>query len=139
MLLRQTFRSIVAASLLALSGAGLIFAEQQSPPAESRPQLMVFLALYERGPAWVQDKPPFEQPFLKDHIAHFEALGDRLIAAGSVRGSAGEQLSGVVLFKAADLAEAEGWLAKDPIVINHVSTGRIVQWGTPWIRAYARD
>lgn len=115
------------------------------PPSQQEPLVtptapeMVFMAIYERGPRYDDAKPIFEQPSIKEHIAHHEALGSRLIAAGPLRPEAGSKAAGVVIIKASDIAAAREWLNSDPAVVSGTLQATIAQWRVSRISAYERS
>ena len=134
------------ASLILLSvglAAGLLSqqpspeAALQGPPAASlKPK--VFAAIYERGPAYQKGKTIFQQPAMKEHIAHHEALGERLIAAGPLKALPGDKVVGIIVFEAESEEAAEQWLGKDPAVVGKVLNASVRQWGVSSIRGYRR-
>jgi uncharacterized protein YciI len=99
---------------------------------------LVFMAIYERGPRYDDAKPIFEQASVREHIAHHEALGARLVAAGPLRADPGSNLAGVVIIKAPDATAARDWLSQDPAVISGTLQATIAQWRVSRISAYER-
>ncbi len=95
----------------------------------------VYAALYEQGPSYAQGTPLFEQRGVREHIAHHEALGARLIAAGPFRPKDGVPWVGMVLFSAASDEEAARWLEEDPAVRLGVLTARVLRWGVREVRS----
>lgn len=130
----MTTRALLAAAVLVAvlqSGESRGAAAQPAGPG-------LFIAVYERGPAWIKDQPLSRQPGVREHVAYFQALGDRLIAAAPVRGGSGEVIDGLVMFKASSMDEANAWLAKDPIVLAGTSKARVVEWLAPAVAAFKR-
>ena len=109
-----------------------------APAPGSAPEL-VFIAIYERGPRYDDAKPIFEQPSIKEHIAHHEALGASLVAAGPLRQEPGSKTAGVVIIKARDLSAAREWLSSDPAVVSGTLQASIAQWRVSRISAYERS
>lgn len=108
-----------------------------SSPEPSSPQSsQLFLAWYDRGPAWVEGKTLADQPYLREHIEHFKALADQLIAAGPIQPLEGDRLDGLILFTAPDLAAAQDWLNHDPFVVNRVTSARVVRWMARSVRPW---
>lgn len=111
-------------------------ATRRPAPGQVAPQTP-FLVLYRRGPTYNPDRTLFEQASIREHIRHHEALGERLIAAGPLRG-APDGIVGAIVVMAPDLAAAQGWLASDPGVTSGVLSGTVAPWSTSAIRAYRR-
>lgn len=108
-------------------------------PSTLGPKSKVFAALYERGPAYQKEKNIFQQPTIKEHIAHHEALGRKLIAAGPLRSRPEDMVVGIVIFEAESEEAAEQWLGKDPAVVGKVLSASVRQWGVSNIRGYRRE
>jgi uncharacterized protein YciI len=110
----------------------------QAPAAGQPAGQIPFLALYRRGPAYDESRPLFEQPSIPAHIAHHEALGERLLGAGPLRGTP-DGVVGAILILARDAAQADAWLAADPAVRAGTFTATIAAWSTSAIRSYRRQ
>ena len=98
----------------------------------------VFAAIYERGSAYQKEKTIFQQSTIKEHIAHHEALGDKLIAAGPLKALPEDRTIGIVVFEAESEEQAGQWLGKDPAVVSKVLNATVRQWGAPRIREFNR-
>jgi uncharacterized protein YciI len=103
------------------------------------PKPKVFAAIYERGPAYQKEKNIFQQPTIKEHLAHHEALGDKLIAAGPLKALPEDEVVGIIIFEAESEEAAEQWLGKDPAVAGKVLSASVRQWGVSHIRGYRRE
>ena len=99
----------------------------------------VFAAIYERGPAYQKEKNIFQQPTIKEHIAHHEALGDKLIAAGPLRALPEDRVVGIIIFEAESEEVAKQWLGKDPAVAGKVLSANVRQWAVSNVRGYRRE
>ena len=101
-------------------------------PAASQagsPPRRTFAAVYSRGPAYAAGTPIFEQRGVREHVAHHEALGPRLVAAGPLRARDADTLVGIIVFCADDERAAEEWLARDPAIVSGVLVGIVREWG----------
>ena len=98
----------------------------------------VFAAIYERGSAYQKEKTIFQQPTIKEHIAHHEALGDKLIAAGPLKALPEDKIIGIIVFETESEEAAEQWLKKDPAVVSKVLNATVRQWGASSIREFNR-
>lgn len=92
-------------------------------------KLKVFVAIYERGPAYRRGTPIFQQPTITEHIAHHEALGDKLIAAGPLKILPEDKVVGVIVLEAEGDEEAQRWFRKDPAIVGKVLSGIVRQLG----------
>lgn len=54
------------------------------------------------------------------HRAHYESLGEDLILSGPYLDTAGEPIGSMIIMRAADLAAAEAFVARDPFVTEKV-------------------
>lgn len=117
-------------------------ASSETTPNDSskvRSKSKIFAAIYERGAAFQTGKNIFEQPSIKEHIAHHEALGDKLIAAGPLKALPGDRVVGIIVFEAESEEAARLWLSKDPAIAGKVLSGSVQQWGASNIRGYRRE
>jgi uncharacterized protein YciI len=103
-----------------------------------RQEQRVFVAMYERGPAWTGDAVAFGQLPIKGHIAYFKALDDRLIGAAPLRVQSGDNIIGMVVFVARNQEDAQTWLAADPAVKVGVMHGKVREWGVSTVRGFTR-
>jgi hypothetical protein len=111
-------------------------AGQTPPPA--KPQ--VFVALYERGPAWDDAKGVFEQTLIKEHMQFLRANWDRLLGAapfaqGIAAGSSDKSV-GMVLVSAASLEEAQSLIAGDPAVSGNLMKAPVRRWLVERLKPY---
>lgn len=119
-------RSIVAVALLlatlpAVGGA----APQPAQPAPAAQPRQLFLFLYRPGPNWVAGRPMREQDLRAHGAWHGQLVRDgRSVAGGGYVGMDG----GLAIIRAADRAEAEALLARDPAILNGVFAGEVRQW-----------
>src|SRR5215813_8381309 len=95
---------------LPLLATMIVFAAGQSLNAQTKPPTF-FVAIYERGPGWDEKKPAMEQSGIKDHGAHIRSLGDKLVGASPLFSALKDDLHvGMIIFRAADISDAEKWL-----------------------------
>jgi len=126
--------AIATSTLIAVPVAAQV--NESAPGAPDRvAATKTFVAVYRQGPAWRAGVPVFEQPNVKEHIVHHEALGDRLVGAGPVRAGK-DDLVGYVILLAPDQASADRWFAADPAVVSGVMRGEVRQWGVSEIRPF---
>jgi uncharacterized protein YciI len=101
---------------------------------------LVFVALYERGPAWKQGRGVFEQEGIEAHMEHLRANARMLLGAGrfahATDPAAADQTVGLVIVTATSLAEAEALFAADPAVSNKVLKVTVRPWETRRVKAY---
>ena len=113
-----------------LVGVLLVFALIVSRPVGSqqtaKPQ--VYVALYERGPKWVEGKSPSELPNFAQHIEHLGSLGQHRVGAGPVAARAGEPLIGIVVLLAESEEEARKLAEADPFVVAGHTKVKIWRW-----------
>jgi uncharacterized protein YciI len=107
---------------------------QTKPTNAQKPK--VFAAIYERGSAYQKAKNIFEQPTIKEHIAHHEALGNKLIAAGPLKALSEDKTVGIIVFEAESEEKAQQWLRQDPAVIGKVLNASVGQWGVSGVREF---
>lgn len=134
------------AFLLIIGILAVWFAPKQSlPEAISQVKLAnvqkqkVFAVIYERGSRYQKDKTIFHQPTIKEHVAHHEALGDKLIAAGPLKALPEDKTVGIIVLKAESEEAARQWLEKDPAVVGKVFNAAVRQWGASSIREFNQE
>lgn len=136
-------RHLRGAAALLLLGAvfsgTLASSSVTSSTSEQDHELKVFVAIYERGPAYQADKGLFQQPSVREHIQHHEALGERLIAAGPLRTHQEDRSVGIVVFMEKSESDAQQWLHSDPAIVTQVLRANVRQWGVSRVRGYHRD
>lgn len=111
------------AALAALLMAVLLQAGQEPAPA---PPAKLFAVVFRTGPAWDPKKPPLQQSFFKEHSQNLAALRKaEKIALG------GRYVDvGLIVVRAADLAEARELLAGDPSLTAGVFQAEVHPWST---------
>lgn len=124
--------AVVLVGALSLSSSSLGSPAVPTPTAQH-----LFLAMYDRGPSWIQGKTFVDQPHMADHVAYFRGLGDDLIAAGPIEPLEGSALDGLILFTARDRETAQHWLDNDPLVIANVTSARLVSWSARSIKGWS--
>jgi uncharacterized protein YciI len=108
---------------------------QTSPPAAAQPR-RVFVAIYDRGPRWIQGKSAFEQAGIHEHILHHEALAVRLIGAAPFVMGPDDSTVGLIVFEAENQDAAQAWLAADPAVVNGVLKAVVREWRVSRVKAF---
>lgn len=126
---------LIAALLGACSGA--VTAQQSTSrlPAADTAQ-NVYVVAYRRGPKFDPAKG-FDNAGVREHIRHFQSLGDRLVAAGTVQ-QTGDDLLGYVILRAPDQAAADAWLARDPALKAGSMTAQLRRWGVTDIKGWTK-
>jgi uncharacterized protein YciI len=110
----------LAAALLLLAALG----SEQPEPAP--PPTRLFAIVFRTGPAWDKARPPAQQSFMKEHSQNLAAL--RKAEKIALGGRFGEL--GLVVVRAADLAEARAMLDGDPAVAAGVFQADVQPWST---------
>jgi hypothetical protein len=112
---------LLGAALLLLAAFGW---EQPQPGTPPPPKL--FAIVFRTGPAWDSAKPPGQQPFMKEHSQNLGSLrkADKIALGGRF----GEL--GLVVVRAADLAEARAMLDGDPSIAAGVFQADVHAWST---------
>jgi hypothetical protein len=75
------------AAVVLLSAIPLVVCAQQSETVPTR----IYVALYERGPAWIPGKSVREFPDFEQHLAHIRAIEQKLVGAGPFTDAPGER------------------------------------------------
>ncbi len=124
-------------AVMLLAAAQPASAPSAAPPARTAPSPVLYLVEYRQGPRW---NPPaggnmFAQPGMREHVAHFRALGPDLLGAAPVRPRT-DGVLGYVLRRAASLEEAEAWLARDPAVVAGTMSGVVREWSVSSVAAW---
>ncbi len=111
-------------SVVALLGAAV------APTAGQKPQAkQVYVAIYERGPAWVKGKSVRELPAFPAHLAHIRSLEPQLLGAGPFAGAPGESLTGMLVFVASNDDEAQRLAESDPFVkAKYTRVMKVIRW-----------
>jgi uncharacterized protein YciI len=92
--------------------------------------------MYSRGPAWNDDASAFAHPAVKEHVAYFTSLGDRLIGAAPFVLDPKDPTVGMVLTLSESVEAANAWASADPAVKAQVMTNKVYRWRTSSIREY---
>ena len=84
-----------------------------------------FIIIYKQGPAWIKDKPYWEQP-LMEHGDYMH----QLYSAGILRfaGPFSDNMGGATIIETASIEEAQDILRKDPAIISKVFIGELHPW-----------
>lgn len=119
---------LIAASIPAIS-----LAAAPPPRAAAEQPADLFAVTYRPGPAWQPGRPMREQGLLP-HARYISGLLDdgRLYAGGPFIGSDG----GMMVVRAADLAEVQAILAGDPAIASGIFVAHAEQW---WLRFRAGE
>ncbi len=115
---------------LCLLGIGALGAASAQEQEKKRPD-NVFVAIYERGPVWIADKSPLEQPAVPEHVQHIRDLGELLIGAAPFTLAplpTEEETVGMVVLFAESEEEARFWLDHDPAIQGKVMTAKLHRW-----------
>jgi hypothetical protein len=90
----------------------------------------LFVIFHRRGPRWDAGLPYLQQPLLGDHIGFMRSLVDRglMRLGGPFMGDGPDDLVGMAIVRADDLAAAKLLAAEDP----SIATGLIVPDVRPW-------
>ncbi len=107
---------------------GLWCCSTASSAQETKEAAPVFAAVYSRGPAWIEGKPLFEQPRIREHVQHFESLGDRLIGAAPFSPDPSDRAVGMVLLVAENEETARTWANADPAAVGKVMEVKLYPW-----------
>jgi uncharacterized protein YciI len=112
-----------------------------SPAATTAaPRPLLFVVIYQRGPAWDDAKGTLAQAGINDHMQHLRANAAKLMAAGRFeQGSAAgatDRTVGLVVVAAASQEEAEALIAADPAITGHLMTVTVRRWLVDRIKPY---
>ena len=112
-------RTLLAALLL-----GALFSWDQEPAPAAPAKL--FAVVFRTGPAWDQEKPPSQQSFFKEHSQNLAALrkAERIALGGRYADV------GLIVVRAADVAEARSLLRDDPSLLAGVFQADVHAWST---------
>ena len=84
-----------------------------------------YIAYYEPGPKWLEDKPLKDQP-LKAHVDYIVRLhGDGKVSMG---GPFGDGSGGLVVFVADDIIEVNDLLSCDPAIAEGILVASVKRW-----------
>jgi uncharacterized protein YciI len=113
---------IAVNTIVVLIGVASVGAQAQQPRDQR-----VYVAWYERGPAWITGKSVRDFPNFNQHLAHLRAIESNLLGAGPF---AGDQTAvGMILFTAATDEDAQRLAESDPFVVAHYTrVTTILRW-----------
>ncbi|GGE62412.1 YciI family protein [Priestia taiwanensis] len=80
--------------------------------------------IYTKGPAWIDDKPFWEQGLHPHRLYLVDVLQDRLVSAGPFTDHTG----GLVIINVETLEEAEEVTENDPAVLEEKFTYEVHPW-----------
>jgi len=93
----------------------------------------LYVALYERGPAWM----PGKLPNFEEHIAHSRAIESKLLGAGPFADSPDEKMVGMIVFIAATDEDARRLAESDPFVVaKYTRVMKILRWQPEKLKAW---
>jgi uncharacterized protein YciI len=127
---------VVAAALLAAPPPIASTQDRPPPPTQAAAAQNIYVAVYRRGPKFEPAKG-VRNAGIREHIQHFQSLGDRLIAAGTVQ-QTGDDLLGYVILRAADQAAADAWLKADLSLAAGTMSAEIRHWGVSEIKGWRK-
>lgn len=133
---------LLTALLGGCSGAATAQQSTSRPPAPDAGSNVydtaqdVYVVVYRRGPKFDPAKG-FDNAGIREHIRHFQSLGDRLVAAGTVQ-QTGDDLLGYVILRAPDQAAADAWLARDPALTAGSMLAQLRRWGVTDIKGWTK-
>jgi uncharacterized protein YciI len=146
---RTSFSAGAGLAMLALAFVGPPVNGTQAPPPvaataspspAAAPERLLFVALYERGPAWTAGKGVFEQAGIEAHMQHLRANADKLLGAGrfghATDAAATDRAVGLVIVAASSQSEAEALFAADPAVSSGLMKATVRRWEARRLKAY---
>jgi hypothetical protein len=115
-------------------------AEQTAPATPAQPRPPVFVAIYERGPAWDAAKGTLQQAGIAEHMQFLRTNLEKLVAAapfqqGLTAGSS-DRTVGMVLVLAPTQDDAEKLVTADPAITGKLMTVTVRRWLVDRVRAY---
>jgi uncharacterized protein YciI len=86
----------------------------------------MFVVIYTPGPAWLEGKPPAEQPFFREHIRYMQQVfaARQLLMGGAFLDNQG----GLGIVDVENLAKAQEIVAHDPFVLARVIEPHLHPW-----------
>jgi uncharacterized protein YciI len=98
--------------------------------AASRPAATsqhVYVALYQRGPAWKEGESVHELPDFEEHVAHIRAIEARLLGSGPFIPNEGAV--GMIIFLATGDDEAQALAESDPFArAQYTRVTQVLRW-----------
>jgi len=131
---------VVFAAILFVGTAAFVTAGGTQVPAAAPQHPTVFVAIYERGPAWDASKNAFEQTSIPEHRQFLAANADRLVGfapfqQGVAPGST-DKTVGMVIILAATQEDAQKFVAGDPGITSGVMKTTVRRWMVDKLKAY---
>jgi len=109
--------------------AVLVCATARPTGGQQPPQKHVYVALYERGPAWVEGKPAKDLPNFPEHLAHIRAIEPQVLGVGPFAGSAGDSFIGMLVLSASSEDDARKLAESDPFVTaKYTRVTKVLRW-----------
>jgi uncharacterized protein YciI len=121
----------VSTSLVML--AGMVGA--QTTPQHTRREMLVFVAMYERGSAWQEGRDVPEQPGFSEHVQYLYAHAEEIVAAGPFPMEPADRVIGLLVFQAHDQEAAEQCIAQDPGIRSGVFKATVRHWRVRRVRS----
>jgi len=129
---RRSWAGGLLAICCLLAPASAPVAQTAQAPATQQ----VYAVIYARGSGWTSDAAAFAHPALKDHVAYFQSLGERLIGAAPFVFVQDEPTVGMVLMLAESDAAARTWADADPAAKARVMTTKVLRWRVTNVREF---
>ena len=109
----------------------------QNPATQRGP---VFVAIYDRGPAWDDSKAALQQTGIAEHSQFLRSNSEKLIAAApfqqALATGGSDRAVGMVIALAATQEEAEGLIATDPAIAGRLMTATVRRWLVDRVKGY---
>jgi uncharacterized protein YciI len=133
MRIRQTGRTTLVWFLFAVSTVFSVGGEQ---PLSTQ---HVYVALYERGPAWVEGESVRQLPVFQQHVAHIKSISARLLGAGPFMARPGESMIGMVLLRASSDEDARKLAESDPFVqARYTRVSKVLRWEVDKLKPFSQ-
>jgi len=111
--------------LIAVLACGAAKPTGEQPP----PQKQVYVAVFERGPAWIEGKSVKESPKFAEHLAHIRAIESRVLGAGPFADTLGEPWVGMMVVIASSNDDARKLVESDPFVMaKYTRLTKVLRW-----------
>jgi len=109
--------------------AGLVCVVARPTGGQQPPQKQVYVALYERGPAWVEGRSVKELPKFAEHLAHIRAIESQLLGVGPFAGNPGDSFVGMMVLVASSEDDARKLAESDPFVVaKYTRVTKVLRW-----------
>lgn len=126
------------AILIGLDSSGS--AQTPQAPAPAQPRSPVFVAIYERGPAWDDTKGAFVQTGIQEHMQFLRANAAKLVGAAPFQQGIGaggaDRTVGMVVVMAASQEEAQALIDADPAIAGNLMKATVRRWLVDRVKAY---